>query len=82
VNIRVILQVICLIINTWCIPAKLRLPNNIFTHAGSHQEAVAVQLPKSPWWPPLARHILFFLIWPTSSQALKQKSWSQISCCT
>ena len=82
VNIRVILQVICLIINTWCIPAKLRLPNNIFTHASSHQEAVAVQLPKSPWWPPLARHILFFLIWPTSSQALKQKSWSQISCCT
>jgi len=58
VNIRVILQVICLIINTWCIPAKLRLPNDIFTHAGSRQEAVAVQLPKSPRWPPLARHIL------------------------
>jgi hypothetical protein len=34
-NIQVILRVICLIIQNrqYTIPAKLRLPNDIFTHA-------------------------------------------------
>ena len=40
-----------------CIPAKTRLPDDIFRGAGRRPVPVAVQLPKSPWWPPLAEYI-------------------------
>ena len=43
-----------------CIPAKTRLPDDIFRGAGTRPVPVAVQLPKSPWWPPLAEYIIVF----------------------
>ena len=40
-----------------CIPAKTRLPDDIFRGAGTRPVPVAVQLPKPPWWPPLAEYM-------------------------